>query len=149
MPYTPDSLLDAIETLLGDGLRRDAAAAQRPESTVRVLLALGPDEALPMGEVARRVAREPSTVTRFVMRASKEGLVERRGGSADRRERLLVLTAAGRAARDELLKRRRAAAAAVTRGVQARTGLGADEVEWFLASLHASLVEPLPPAAPG
>lgn len=145
MAYVPDSLLDAVETHLGDSLRRDAAAVRRPESTARVLLALAPDEALPMGEVARRVAREPSTVTRFVARAAKEGLVERRAGSEDRRERLLVLTASGRVARDELLRRRRAAAVSVVRGVQARTGLGADEVEWFLASMHAALIEPLPP----
>lgn len=146
MAETPDSLLDAIETFIADGLRADAAAVQRAESTARVLLAVGADEAVPMGEVARRTARDPSTVTRFVMKAAAEGLVEQRAGTADRRERLLVLTAAGRAVRDELLRRRRAAAATVIRGVSARTALGAEEVTWFLEALHASLLEP--PAAP-
>src|SRR5262245_41437376 len=144
MAHVPDSIADAIETLLADGLRRDAEHTKRPESTARVLLAVGPAEAVPMGEVARRVARDPSTVTRFVMRASDEGLVERRPSPEDRRERLLALTAAGRSARDELLRRRLAATSAIVRGVQARTGLGADEVAWFLSALHAALVDPLP-----
>lgn len=148
MSYTPDSILDAIETFLADGLRRDAASSRRPESTARVLLALGPDEAAPMGEVARRIARDPSTVTRFVMKAADEGLVEQRAGVEDRRERLLALTPAGRTAREDLLRRRRAATALVVRGVQARTALGAEEVDWFLGALHAALVEPVaPPAA--
>jgi DNA-binding MarR family transcriptional regulator len=145
MSYTPDSLLDAIETFLADGLRRDATATRRPESTARVMLALGPDEAVPMGEVARRIARDPSTVTRFVLKAMQEGLLEQKPGVADRRERLLALTAAGRTAREDLLRRRRAAAASVVRGVQARTALGADEVDWFLGALHASLAEPVAP----
>src|SRR5437764_1171860 len=135
----PDSILDGVETLLADGLRRDAAATERAESTARVLLAVGPAEAVPMGEVARRVARDPSTVTRFVLRAAADGLVEQRTGAEDKRERLLALTAAGRAARDDILRRRLSATASVVRGVQARTGLGADEVEWFLSALHAAL----------
>jgi len=148
--YSPDSILDAIETFLADGLRHDAAAARRPESTARVLLALGPDESVPMGEIARRIARDPSTVTRFVLKAAAEGLVEQRPGVEDRRERRLGLTAVGRAARDDLLRRRRAATALVVRGVQARTALGAEEVDWFLGALHAALVEPVtPPPAPG
>lgn len=148
MPHVPDSILDGVETLLADGLRTDADAVRRHESTARVLLALGPMEAVPMGEVARRVARDPSTVTRFVTRAATEGLVEQRAGPDDRRERLLALTAAGRAARDELLRRRLLATAQVVRGVQARTGLGADEVQWFLSALHTALVEPLPTPPP-
>ena len=39
MSYSPDSILDAIETFLADGLRRDATATRHPESTARVLLA--------------------------------------------------------------------------------------------------------------
>jgi DNA-binding MarR family transcriptional regulator len=144
MAYTPDSLLDAIETLLADGLRRDAAAIRRMEATARVLLALGEPEGVRMREIARRTARDPSTVTRFILRAQAEGLVEGRPGTEDRRERRILLTPAGRAARDELLRRRLARAATVSRGVQARTGLGADEVEWFLGALHAALAD-LPP----
>jgi DNA-binding MarR family transcriptional regulator len=144
MAYTPDSLLDAIETLLADGLRRDAAAMRRMEATARILLAIGEPEGVRMREIARRTARDPSTVTRFVLRAQAEGLVEARPGTEDRRERRIVLTPAGRAARDDLLRRRSARAAQVSSGVQARTGLGADEVDWFLGALHAALVEPLP-----
>jgi DNA-binding MarR family transcriptional regulator len=101
-----------------------------------------------MGEVARRTARDPSTVTRFVIKAAAEGLVEQRRGPEDRRERLLALTAAGRAAREDLLRRRRVATAAIVRGVQARTALGADEVDWFLSALHAALSEPTPSPQP-
>jgi DNA-binding MarR family transcriptional regulator len=144
MAYTPDSILDAIETLLADGLRRDATAVRRMEATARVLLAIGEPEGVRMREIARRTARDPSTVTRFVLRAQAEGLIESRPGTEDRRERRIVLTPAGRAARDDLLRRRAARAAQISRGVQARTGLGADEVDWFLGSLHAALVEPMP-----
>lgn len=142
MSLPTETLLDVIETFLADGLRRDAAEAKRPESTARVLLALGPDEAVPMSEVARRTARDPSTITRFVAKAAAEGLVERRAGVDDRRERHLALTPAGRAAREDLLVRRRGTTARLVRGVQARTALGPEEVDWFLAALHAALTEP-------
>jgi len=147
-PFLPASLLDAIETHLADGLRRDAALSDRMEATSRVLLAVGPDEGVRMRDLAHRVARDPSTVTRFVIRATKEGLVEQRAGVEDRRERLLHLTAAGRVAREELLRRRLTRTAGITRGVQARTGLGADEVEWFLRALHTALTEPTIPPTP-
>ncbi len=142
MAAGPESVLDAVETLLADGLRRDAQALGRTEATARVLLAVGPSEAVRMREVARRVARDPSTVTRFVLRATAEGLVEQRPGTEDRRERLLRLTASGRQARDDLLRRRLARTALISRGIQARTGLGSDEVDWFLAALCAALSEP-------
>jgi DNA-binding MarR family transcriptional regulator len=145
--YHPDSLLDAVETHLADGLRRDAALSDRMEATARVLLAVGPQEGVRMRDLAERVARDPSTVTRFVLRATREGLVEQRKGTDDRRERLLHLTAAGRAAREDLLRRRHARTAGISRGVQARTGLGPDEVEWFLRALHAALVEPTTPTS--
>ncbi len=141
MAYFPESVLDAIETLLASGLRRDAAAMGRMEATTRVLLAIGPEEAIRMREVARRIARDPSTVTRFVLRAQAQGLVESRAGSEDRRERHVALTPTGRTVREDLLRRRLAQAAGISRGVQARTGLGPDEVNWFLEALHASLAE--------
>ena len=40
MAYTPDSLLDAIETHLADGLRRDAAALGRVVEPAQELLTL-------------------------------------------------------------------------------------------------------------
>lgn len=146
MAHVPDSLLDGIETVLADGMRADAAALGMREATARVLLALGDSGGIPMRELAQRAARDPSTVTRFVLRAAAEGLVEQRPGIEDRRERLLHLTPAGLAARAALLARRTTRTAGIRLGVQARTGLGPDEVDWFLSQLYASLVDPKPPS---
>ena len=146
MAHVPDSLLDGIETVLADGMRADAAALGMREATARVLLALGDSGGIPMRELAQRAARDPSTVTRFVLRAAAEGLVEQRPGIEDRRERLLHLTPAGLTARAALLARRSTRTAGIRLGVQARTGLGPDEVDWFLSQLYASLVDPRPPS---
>ena len=146
MAHLPDSLLDGIETVLADGMRVDAAALGLREATARVLLALGDSGGIPMRELAHRTARDPSTVTRFVLRAAAEGLVEQRPGVEDRRERLLHLTPAGLTARAALLARRSTRTAGIRLGVQARTGLGPDEVDWFLSQLYASLVDPRPPS---
>ena len=146
MAHVPDSLLDGIETVLADGMRADAAALGMREATARVLLALGDSGGIPMRELAQRAARDPSTVTRFVLRAAAEGLVEQRPGIEDRRERLLHLTPAGLTARAALLARRTTRTAGIRLGVQARTGLGPDEVDWFLSQLYASLVDPRPPS---
>jgi len=144
MTHLPASLLDGIETILADGMRVDAAALGMREATARVLLALGEAEGIPMRELAQRAARDPSTVTRFVLRAAADGLVEQRPGLEDRRERVLHLTPAGQAARSSLLARRTARTAGIRLGVQARTGLGPDEVDWFLSQLYASLVDRKP-----
>ena len=140
MLYRPESLLDGIETQLADGLRLDAEALGRREATARILLALGRTEGIAMGELSRRTARDPSTVTRFVMRATEDGLVEQRPGTHDRRERLLFLTPSGRATRDAILSARAARSARILAGVAGRTGLGPDEVEWFVGALYAALV---------
>jgi DNA-binding MarR family transcriptional regulator len=135
----PEALLDLLEVRLLDGLREDAKAVQRMEASARLLLALAPPEGVSMRELARRIRRDPSTVTRFVHRAVVEGLVEQRPGTGDRRTRLLHLTAEGRAQRERLVKRRAARAEALREGVSARTGLGADEVEWFLTAVLEAL----------
>ena len=140
MSYRPESLLDGIETQLADGLRRDADALRRREAPARILLALGRSEGIAMGELSRRTARDPSTVTRFVLRATEDGLIEQRQGQHDRRERLLFLTPSGRAARDAILAARAARTARILAGVAGRTGLGPDEVDWFVGALYAALV---------
>jgi Mn-dependent DtxR family transcriptional regulator len=132
-------VLDSLEARLSDGLRRDARAVGRMEATVRVLLALPADGGIAMQELARRIARDPSTVTRFAARAENEGLVERTPGDDDRRRRLLALTREGRAVRDALLARRRSREASLKEGVAAGTGLAPDAVEWFLAAVADSL----------
>ncbi|MHC5012548.1 MAG: MarR family transcriptional regulator [Planctomycetota bacterium] len=130
--------LEELEILLATGLRTDARAIGLREATARVLLVLEPDLALPMGEVARRLGRDPSTATRFVDRATEEGLVGRHEGR-DRRRRLAHLTPRGRDVRARLQDRRDARAAALPTAVQERTGLGAGEVEWFLEAVVGSL----------
>ena len=139
MARSHESLLDALETRLSAGFLRDAVAVGRMEATARVLLAMGPDEGVPMRDLSRRIARDPSTVTRFAERAAREGLVEQRPGTVDRRQRLLHLTPAGRTAREGLLALRRAREALLKDGIAAATGLGASEVEWFLAAVLEGL----------
>jgi DNA-binding MarR family transcriptional regulator len=87
-----------------------------------------------MGEIARRLGRDPSTATRFVDRAVAEGLVQREPG-ADRRRRLAFLSGAGRAGRERLLALRMARVDGLFETVRAKTGLGPGEVEWFLGAL--------------
>ena len=65
MPSPDESLLDRLEMRLGAGLREDAARVRRMEATARILLALPADQGLSMADLARRIARDPSTVTRF------------------------------------------------------------------------------------
>ena len=74
-----------------------------------------------------------------MLRATEDGLSEQRVGTVDRRERILFLTPSGRAARDALLVARETRTARLRAGVAGRTGLGPDEVDWFLGALHAAL----------
>ena len=133
--------LDDLERLLGLGLRADARRTGVNEATARVLLALEPGEEVPMGEVALRIGREPSTATRFVDRAVAEGLVERLLG-LDRRRRLARLTPAGVTAREALGAVRDLRTRALPRAIQERTGLGEDEVAWFVEALVRALRSP-------
>lgn len=132
-------LLDQLERNLTSGLRHDAKRAGVSEATARILLSLAADDALPMGRIASRIGRDPSTATRFVDRATEQGLVVRVPG-LDRRRRLLKLTPEGEALKDRLLRLRRARAERVGPAVQAETGLGEDQVEWFLDALVRALL---------
>ncbi len=145
MGTPPASLLDAIETRIGRGLREDAEALGLAEATARLLLALPPSSDVTMREVSRVVGRDPSTLTRFVFRARNEGLVEQSRGTEDRRERRLFLTAKGRETREGLLRRRLDRERAVKEAVLANTGLSPDEVDWFLRVLLQGI--DAPPAA--
>lgn len=130
-----DRLLDALEVHLGQALRHDAQRRTLAESTARVLLTLGPDEALTMTQVAERLGREPSTATRFVDRAEREGLVLRVAGERDRRRRWVRLAPRGVELRQALLEVRAGRARGVEAALEAGTGLGASQVEWFLSAL--------------
>jgi DNA-binding MarR family transcriptional regulator len=140
-PSSAPAVLESLEARLARGLRDDAAAVGRAESTARVLLGLDPGAGTPMGRLAARIDRDASTVTRFVHRAMREGLVERRSAAADRRTRLLFLTPSGREARAALLRLRNRRAEVLREEVRTRTGLGEQEVAWFLDALDASLAE--------
>ncbi len=138
-PLLLEAVLDALETRLSESLRRDAAEIGLTEATARVLLALGGTEGLTMRGLASRIARDPSTVTRFVRRAADAGLVEQRAGEPDRRTRVLHLTKEGGAKRERLARLRSTRAAALRDGVCSRTGLGAEEVDWFLSAVLRAL----------
>jgi DNA-binding MarR family transcriptional regulator len=134
-----ERLLDQIEIHLGQALRHDAQRRGLREATARVLLALEPDDALPMSRVAERLGREPSTATRFVDRAEEDGLVLRVAGDSDRRSRWVRLTPRGLELRQALLEVRALRARRIEGALETSTGLGAHQVEWFLQSLSTSV----------
>lgn len=133
------ALLTELETHLAGDLRADAQAAGLLEATARVLLALGPEEAIPMSALARRIGRDATTATRFVNRAEGEALLGRTPGARDKRRRLVALTDAGRIVRARLVALRDHRAAVLLERVLAATGLHEGQVEWFLASMLAGL----------
>ena len=114
------ALLHDLEIRLARGLHADAGEAGLREATARVLLALKGEETVPMGEVARRVGRDPSTATRFVDRAVADGLMERTRGARDKRRRVVALTDAGRAARRQLVEIRTRRAESLTNATSKR-----------------------------
>jgi len=132
-------LLHELEIRLARGLHADAAAAGLREATARVLLALHEGEAVTMSEVAQRVGRDPSTATRFVDRAVADGLLERTPGRRDRRRRVVTFTPEGLAARIRLAEIRTDRAEALTNATLDETGLGLEQLEWFLQSLLKAL----------
>jgi DNA-binding MarR family transcriptional regulator len=62
---------------------------------LRVLQALEPDEALPMGAIAERLSCDPSMATWLIDRLEDQKLVERRMLSTDRRVKVVSLTRRG------------------------------------------------------
>jgi DNA-binding MarR family transcriptional regulator len=130
-----DRLIGVLEVHLGHGLRLDARRLRQTEASARVLLSFEPGESLPMARVAERLGREPSTATRFVDRAEADGLVVRVAAEADRRSRLARLTPKGEDLRAELLGLRTTRGNSLVAAVESRTGLGADQVQWFLQAL--------------
>ena len=66
------------------------------EYEVLLHLSRAPNNALPMGELARNVLLTPSGVTRLADRMIKAGLIGREACPTDRRVSYLVLTPAGR-----------------------------------------------------
>lgn len=127
--------LHSLEVRLAAGLSRDARAAQIPEAVARLLIAVEMDRGVSMRELARRLDRDPSTITRFVDRAVSDGLLERRAGTADRRQRMVIATPRGETVRHTLLEARRKRETRWLEAVQGVTGLGEGQVIWFLDAL--------------
>ena len=127
--------LTELETRLAGDLRQDAQTAGLLEATARVLLALAPEEGVPMSTLAERIGRDATTATRFVNRAEGDGLLARTAGTRDKRRRLVALTEAGQTARTRLVAVRERRAAALLERLLGATGLHEGQVEWFLASM--------------
>ncbi|MFJ4296089.1 MULTISPECIES: MarR family winged helix-turn-helix transcriptional regulator [unclassified Curtobacterium] len=102
-----DEVLAASRGLLGIVARSLTPALEHvtvPQFRLIVLVTtLGPTRA---GDLAERLAVEPSTLTRNVDRLVAGGWVERRPGAANRREVLVAATDRGRALVDEVSARR-------------------------------------------
>ena len=85
--------------VLADRLRQNwtahAAAAGLSTAQVNALLALRPDETLPMRALAARLDYDASNLSVLVDRLEHRGLVERRADPDDRRVKGLVLTPEG------------------------------------------------------
>lgn len=82
---------------LRDPLAASCAELDLSAPQVHVLLALGHEGSLAMGDLARRVAVTEKTITGLVDRLERDGLVERRRDGADRRVIQVAPTARGAA----------------------------------------------------
>jgi DNA-binding MarR family transcriptional regulator len=94
-----------------------------------VLIPLFEEDALRMGELARRARLSKQTMTELVRRLERDGLVERRPDPADARASLITLSARSRAFRpvaEDILRRL---------DVEARRELGAERVAELRAAL--------------
>ncbi len=128
-----------LESLLAGGLNEDAALEGLEGSEARLLLVLEPGTGISMQELARRLGRDPTTVTRAADRAERHGLIERRPGSRDRRQRMTLLSETGLRRRLALVERRERRARSLVDAVLGETGLGEGQIAWFLAALVAGL----------
>lgn len=85
----------------------DTAAAELGLPPAQALLLVNLSGAVPMRELAERLACEPSNVTGIVDGLERRGLVTRRPDPADRRVKRVVLTEEGERRREELRGRSR------------------------------------------
>ena len=82
---------------LRDPIAASAEFANLPPAQIHTLMWLGYERALPMGELARRLAVSVKTVTGVADRLEKAGFVRRERDRADRRVIRLALTPRGAA----------------------------------------------------
>jgi DNA-binding MarR family transcriptional regulator len=79
-----------------------AARAGLPVGAAKLMLQLGPEEAVPMRTLAERAHSDPSNLTSLVDKLEAKGILERRADDVDRRVKILVLTPKGKQTRESL-----------------------------------------------
>lgn len=96
---------------------RDHGLADLAPSHGDIIAGLFTREAMTMSELARRINRDPSTVTTLVHKLVREGYVTFRENPDDARSRLVMLTDAGRALSDDFGKISSQLAARIWNGI--------------------------------
>jgi DNA-binding MarR family transcriptional regulator len=94
-----------LHRLVAEHLSSVATEFDLKPGQAQALQTLRPGQALTMGEVARGIRCDPSTITGIADRLEARGLVERRPAPGDRRVKALVLTPEGEKLRRKLTAR--------------------------------------------
>jgi DNA-binding MarR family transcriptional regulator len=94
-----------LHRLVAEHLSSVAGEFDLKPGQAQALQTLQPGQRMTMGEVARGIRCDPSTITGIADRLEARGLVERRSAVGDRRVKALVLTPAGEKVRRKLLAR--------------------------------------------
>lgn len=94
-----------LHRVVAEHLSGVAAEFDLKPGQAQALQQLQPGRPLTMGEVARGIRCDPSTITGIADRLEERGLVRREASESDRRVKTLVLTPAGAALRRKLLAR--------------------------------------------
>jgi DNA-binding MarR family transcriptional regulator len=94
-----------LHRLVAEHLSTVAAEFDLKPGQAQALQQLRPGRPMTMGEVARGIRCDPSTITGIADRLEERGLVKRVPSESDRRVKSLVLTKQGEALRKRLTKR--------------------------------------------
>lgn len=105
-----DALMDATRALVGLAARSLAEVGDEVSlAQLRVLVLVGGQDEVLMGDLARTLGVNPSTATRLCETLESKGLLARRPAPDDRRTIRALLTADGRTLVDRSLRSRRRA----------------------------------------
>ena len=94
-----------LHQLVAEHLSSVAAEFDLKPGQAQALQQLEPGRPMTMGEVARGIRCDPSTITGIADRLEERGLVRREPSESDRRVKSLRLTKSGESVRKKLLKR--------------------------------------------
>jgi DNA-binding MarR family transcriptional regulator len=94
-----------LHRLVAEHLSTVAAEFDLKPGQAQALQQLQPNLPMTMGDVARGIRCDPSTITGIADRLEERGLVRREPSEKDRRVKSLVLTKSGEALRRKLLLR--------------------------------------------